>query len=105
MWIGTLGGGWIAGATALGGGAAGPGREAAVGDEEGSSGCWSPGCTARRACWSARYPSWSASRRWMMPRRPCVSCAFVITGVAPWTPDGSPVDGATSAAVDAGRSG
>jgi hypothetical protein len=98
MWIGTLGGGWIVGATTLGGGAADPGREAAVGDKEGSSGCWSPGCTARRACWSA-------SRRWMMPRRPCVSCAFVITGVAPWTPDDSLVDGATSAAVDAGRSG
>jgi hypothetical protein len=34
-----------------------------------------------------------------------VSCAFVITGVAPWTSAGSPVDGATRATVDAGRRG
>jgi hypothetical protein len=40
-----------------------------------------------------------------MPRSACVSCTFVITGVAPWTPGCSPVDGATSVAVDAGRSG
>jgi hypothetical protein len=42
MWIGTLVDGWTAGPAVLGGGAAGPGREAAVGDDEGSSGCWSP---------------------------------------------------------------
>jgi hypothetical protein len=34
-----------------------------------------------------------------------VSCSFVITWAAPWTPDGSPVAGATRADVDAGRSG
>jgi hypothetical protein len=41
----------------------------------------------------------------MMPRRPCVSYAFIITGVAPWPPAASPIDGATSTAVDAGRGG
>jgi hypothetical protein len=41
MWIGTPVGGWIAGAAALGGGAVGLGRGAAVGDAEGSGGCCS----------------------------------------------------------------
>jgi hypothetical protein len=43
MWIGTPVDGWSAGAAALRGGAVGLGKEAAVGDEEGSRGCWSPG--------------------------------------------------------------
>jgi hypothetical protein len=43
MWIDMPAGGWIAGAAALGGGAVGLDREATVGDDEGSSGCCSPG--------------------------------------------------------------
>jgi hypothetical protein len=54
MWIGTPAGGWIAGAAALRCGTVSLDREAALDDDEGSSGCCSPGGPTRRAC----CPSW-----------------------------------------------
>jgi hypothetical protein len=43
MWISTPAGRWITGAATLRCGTVGLDREAALGDDEGSSGCCSPG--------------------------------------------------------------